>query len=107
MKKGAKPCIRQRPPIQIKMQADDDNDDDDDGYDDGDGNGFKEKQLPRCADNRPVYSRKASALWSRKRSRSDVLYGPSRLGRNQDVLLGAGMIVSALVGRFVSLQVIS
>uniref|UniRef100_A0AAV2K923 Uncharacterized protein n=1 Tax=Knipowitschia caucasica TaxID=637954 RepID=A0AAV2K923_KNICA len=34
----------------------------------------------------------------RKRVRSsDALYGPSRLGRNQDVLLGAGMIVSALV----------
>lgn len=48
-----------------------------------------------------------SALWDRKRSSSDVLYGPSRLGRNQDVLLGAGMIVSALAGRFVSLQVIS
>lgn len=47
------------------------------------------------------------ALWGRKRSSSDVLYGPSRLGRNQDVLLGAGMIVSALAGRFVSLQVIS
>lgn len=47
------------------------------------------------------------ALWGRKQSSSDVLYGPSRLGRNQDVLLGAGMIVSALAGRFVSLQVIS
>lgn len=47
------------------------------------------------------------ALWDRKWSSSDVLYGPSRLGRNQDVLLGAGMIVSALAGRFVSLQVIS
>lgn len=47
------------------------------------------------------------ALPGRKQSSSDVLYGPSRLGRNQDVLLGAGMIVSALAGRFVSLQVIS
>lgn len=47
------------------------------------------------------------ALWGRKQSSSDILYGPSRLGRNQDVLLGAGMIVSALAGRFVSLQVIS
>lgn len=48
-----------------------------------------------------------SAWWGRKRSSSDVLYSPSRLGRNQDVLLSAGMIVSALAGRFVSLQVIS
>lgn len=47
------------------------------------------------------------ALWDRKWGDSDILYGPSRLGRNQDVLLGAGMIVSALAGRFVSLQVIS
>ncbi|KAI4801737.1 hypothetical protein KUCAC02_019612, partial [Chaenocephalus aceratus] len=36
------------------------------------------------------------ALRGRKQSSSDILYGPSRLGRNQDVLLGAGMIVSAL-----------
>lgn len=62
-------------------------------------------RIPR--DNLPSIPTPVFALWGRKQSGSDILYSPSRLRRNQDVLLGAGMIVSALAGRFVSLQVIS
>lgn len=59
-----------------------------------------------CAPTSPPLSPLHNLWWSRKWSSLDVLYSPSRLGRNQDVLLSAGMIVSALAGRFVSLQVI-